>query len=80
MTEAKLQRLVAKGLVLPKEVAERRALANEVVPHPQPGEAVLFTDSTSVGSQPQRLTFFVVSFASMESSCSTFLLMQCCNW
>jgi hypothetical protein len=33
MTEAKLQHLMVKGLLLPKEVAKRRAHAGEVVPH-----------------------------------------------
>ena len=44
MMEAKLQRLVAKGHLLSKEVAEWRAPTSEAVPHPHPGEVVSFTD------------------------------------
>jgi len=44
VTKVKLQRLVAKGLLPPKEAARWRAPAGEVVPLPQHGEAVSFTD------------------------------------
>ena len=44
MMEAKLQRLVVKGLLTPKEVAGWRAPASEAVPHSTPGEAMSFTD------------------------------------
>ena len=35
---------MAKGLLPPKEVTGWRVVAREVVPHPQPGEAVSFTN------------------------------------
>ena len=44
MMAVKLQCLMAKGLLPPKEVAGWRALASGVVPHPQLGEVVSFID------------------------------------
>jgi hypothetical protein len=44
VTEAKLQRLVAKGLLLSKKVIGWRAPVGEAVPYLQPREAVSFTD------------------------------------
>ena len=44
MMEAKLQRLVAKGLLPPKEVTRWRATAGEVLLNPWLGEMVSFTD------------------------------------
>ena len=42
--EAKLQRLMVKGLLPSKEVTGWRAPTSEVVPLPQPGEVVSFID------------------------------------
>jgi hypothetical protein len=49
VTEAKLQHLMAKGLLPLKEVARWRAPVGEVVPYPQPGEAVSFFDFHKCG-------------------------------
>ena len=42
--EAKLQRLVEKGVLPPKEVAGWRAAAGDVLPFPLLNETVSFTD------------------------------------
>jgi hypothetical protein len=48
--EAKLQRLVVKGLLPLKEVSRWRAPNGVAAPHPQPREVVSFTDFHKRGS------------------------------
>jgi hypothetical protein len=50
--------LVEKALLPPKEVARWRATVGDVLPYPQPGEAVSFIDFHECGFAIPMLDFF----------------------
>ena len=58
VTEAKLQRLVEKGLLLPKKVTRWRPAAGDVLSFPEPREVVSFTDFHERGFTISASDFF----------------------
>jgi hypothetical protein len=53
-----LESLTARGLLPPKDQCEWRAAGEEVIPDPQPGEVVIFTEHVERGFKPPGSLFF----------------------